>query len=192
MKAPVLSILIASLVSRTEMFRKLTKQLARQITDATKVEVLVLTDSKEKTTGYKRQKLLTLAKGEYVVFIDDDDWVPAYYVSEMLKACESGADCIAINGIMTTDGGKPVPWKLSKDYENEDVPMPGVGMMYLRRTNHITAVKRKLALKAGFPDISNAEDKYYSDRLNKHLKTEFTISKPMYEYRFSTQNKEYK
>jgi glycosyltransferase involved in cell wall biosynthesis len=153
------------------------------------VEVVWVADDKKISTGAKRNYLLKQAQGEYVVFIDDDDWVPEYYVKEILLAARSGADCLAINGTMTTDGEQEVKWRISKDYNNEEVKEGGE-IVLLRKTNHITAVKRELALAAGFPDKSNAEDKHYSDRLK--LKTEFTVSKPMYHYRFSTKNKQYK
>lgn len=141
------------------------------------------------STGIKRQELLHESKGKYVVFIDADDWVPDYYIDEMLLACASDCDCAAINGVMTTDGAHETKWFMSKDYQNKDV-REGNKMVYYRRTNHITAVKREIALRAGFPDKSNAEDKHYSDRLVLH--TEFKIEKPMYTYRFSTVNKQYK
>lgn len=141
------------------------------------------------STGIKRQELLHEAKGKYVVFIDADDWVPDYYIDEMLRACASDCDCVAINGNMTTNGQHDTKWFMSKDFQNRDV-REGNKMVYYRRTNHITAVKREIALRAGFPDKSNAEDKYYSDRLVLH--SEFKIERPMYTYRFSTVNKSYK
>lgn len=140
------------------------------------------------STGSKRQGLLLQATGDYVVFIDADDWVYDCYIDEMLKACESGADCFAINGIMTTDGQLETKWYLSKDYKNEDRRENGK-LVYYRHTNHITAVKRVIALHAGFPDKSNAEDKFYSDRLI--LTSEYKIEPPMYWYRFTTKNKQY-
>jgi len=72
---------------------------------------------------------------------------------------------------------------------NSDVRV-GNKTVYHRHTNHITAVKRIIALAAGFPDKSNAEDKHYSDRLQ--LRTEFKIDRPMYTYRFTTKNKQYR
>ena len=186
-----LSILICSLVSRTELYRKLAKHLRQQMEGLeNEVELLVLTDAKEVSTGLKRQKLLERAKGDYVVFIDDDDWVPDNYVREMLSACATGADCVAINGTMTTDGTDEIPWRISCRYENKTIHENG-RMVYLRKTNHITAVRRTLALQAGFPDKSNAEDKWYSDRVAPLCKTEAVIAKPMYHYRYSSQNKEY-
>lgn len=187
---PFLSILICSLESRTEMLHTLESHLRNQIGGRwEQVEIITYVDNKLQTTGYKRQWLLNQSHGEYVAFIDDDDWVYDYYVDEMLLACASGADCFAINGIMTQDGAHEVQWFLSKDLQNVDVRV-GNKTVYHRHTNHITGVKREIALAAGFPDKSNAEDKYYSDRLI--LRTEYKIEKPMYWYRFSSQNKTYK
>lgn len=183
-----LSILICSLQSRNPQLVQLLHHLNKQI-EGKPVEILTNVDNRQKTTGKKRQELLQQAQGRYVIFIDDDDTVPDYYIDEMLIACASDCDCVAINGVMTTNGQHETKWFISKDHQNKDV-REGNKMVYYRRTNHITAVKREIALRAGFPDKSNAEDKYYSDRLV--LRTEFKIEKPMYTYRFSTVNKSYK
>lgn len=189
----MLSILIPVIPQHEQKFNELLRHLNNQISDPSQVEILwSLTESQINggpSSGKKRQLLLQMAKGDYVVFIDDDDWVPDYYISEMLNACASGCDCVAINGIMTTDGLHETKWYLGKDFKNED-RREGNKTVYYRHTNHITAVKREIALKAGFPNKSNAEDKYYSDRLQ--LKTEYKIERPMYHYRFSTRNKTYK
>lgn len=180
----MLSILICHLPTRD--MNKLISILEKQLTGECELHI----DSRiDVTTGRKRGDLLKKATGKYVVFIDDDDMVPEYYVSEMLTACASDCDCVAINGIMTTDGQHETKWLLSKDYQNHDA-REGNKMVYYRHTNHITAVKREIALAAGFPDKSNAEDKHYSDRLQ--LSTEYKIEKPMYHYIFSTRNKSYR
>lgn len=154
------------------------------------VEILIDFD-KEISSGKKAQWLLEQAKGEYIVFVDADDWVPGYYVSEILKAIKTNPDCIATNGNMTTNGENDIKWFLSKDFENQTRYSPIGEKYYLRKTNHISPVRRELALKVGFPDISNAEDKDYSERLNQYLKTEVKIDLPMYHYRFQTFNKSY-
>ncbi len=192
----ILSILICSLEDRAVQLGNLLSGLNQQLriygnkAIPEGVEILVVTDKKENSTGFKRNILLKKATGDYVVFIDDDDSVPPYYIYEMVVACRSGADCIAINGHMTTDGAHPIKWRLSKDNDNVTIKEDG-NDFYLRKTNHITAVKREHALKAMFPDKSNAEDKAYSEALNQHLKTEFTIHLPMYHYNYSTKNKQY-
>lgn len=189
----ILSILIPVTPQHEEKFRVLYHHVDSQINDNNQVEILHNHSPAQihggPSTGAKRQDLLNQAKGDYVAFIDADDWVYDYYVEEMLRGCASGADCLAINGIMTQDGGHEVQWFLSKDMQNVDVRV-GNKTVYHRHTNHITAVRREIALAAGFPDKSNAEDKHYSDRLR--LRTEFKIDKPMYHYRFETKNKQYK
>lgn len=185
----VLSILICSLHERREYLSRLLNVLKPQLTP--EVEVKLCIDNKEATTGHKRNELLKAAKGKYIIFIDDDDQVPDYYISELLIAAKSDADCFAINGIITTDGKNEIKWYLSKNNPNVTTVEKGV-THYLRTTNHITAVKRELALKAGFPNKSNAEDKAYSSALIPYLKTEHIISKPMYHYQYVTKNKSYK
>lgn len=202
-----ISILIPTIPSRESSLNNLLKILLPQMSTFTSskdyynnitilkyhnfdIEIIVCSDEKKITTGEKRNRLLKIAKGKYIVYIDDDDEVPNYYIREMLKACDSDSDCFAINGKMTTDGQKEIKWRLSKDYDNVTIKENGVDV-YLRKTNHITGVKRELALLAPFPNKSNAEDKGYSDALNPFLKTEYKIELPMYHYKFSTKNKEY-
>ena len=185
-----LSILICSLESRAGQLKELTDELLRQNAYSEDVEVLVFVDNKQYTTGHKRNELLKSATGKYIIFIDDDDWIEPYYIEELLKAAESDADCFAINGWITTNGRNKMQWFLSKDNQNETKFKNGTPY-YKRKTNHITAVKREIALKAGFPDKSNAEDKFYSDRVAPLCKTEYKIEKPMYFYKFITTNKEY-
>lgn len=189
-----LSILIPVHSSHEQMFNELLSHLQKQISAICKeneVEILSEIDNGEITTGAKRNLLLSRAKGEYVVFPDADDWVEDYYIEEILKAIESGCDTIGMSGFITTNNQNKVNWRLSKDYQNMTINEGGQ-QVYLRKTNHIAVTKRELALKAGFPNKSNAEDRDYSEKLNPFLKTEFKIQPIMYHYRFTTTNKTYK
>jgi len=188
-----LSILICSLQSRHAQLNILLEELRRQCIEnnALDVEVLTSVDNKEKSTGMKRQELLEAATGKYIIFIDDDDWIEPCYIKQLLQAAASDADCFAMNGWITTNGQNRIEWRLSKDYENRTIKENGYTPVYLRKTNHITGVRRTLALQAGFPDKSNAEDKWYSERVAPLCQTEYQIVPCMYHYRFSTHNKEY-
>ena len=102
----VISILICSLHKRKALLDQLLHEIDKQIKESGgvgKVDVLLNIDNKEKSTGVKRQELLDQATGKYIIFIDDDDWIEPCYVSELLKAAESDADCFAINGWITTN-----------------------------------------------------------------------------------------
>lgn len=188
-----LSILIRSIYKREAMLNSLLANIYTQIVKGSyyfSVEVLVNRDNKEITSGAKANELLLAAEGKYIVFIDDDDDVAENYIELILKAIETDADCIGTCGTYSVDGGRPTRWYLSKDYIDQD-DYQGSELVYLRRTNHISPVKRELALMAMFPNKSNAEDKEYSERLIKHLRTEEKILQPLYHYKYSTGNKEY-
>ena len=190
-----LSILICSLEKRKEQLAELLAELNLQITScdaSTIVEVLTEVDSKQITTGAKRNNLLNKAQGKYICFIDDDDHIYPNYIKLILEAIESDADCIATCGIYSINGGHPVKWRLSKDFIDQDKFDSQINeIVFFRRANHLTPVKRELALQAMFPDQSNAEDQEYSRRLNPFLKTEVKIDKSIYHYDFKNYDKEY-
>lgn len=190
-----LSILICSLEKRNTQLKSLLEEIEIQILlcNATAiVEVITEVDNKEITTGAKRNNLLNKAQGKYICFIDDDDHISNDYLRLILEAIESDADCIATCGIFSTNGGRPVKWRLSKDFIDIDKFDLEINEIVLfRRANHLSPVKRELALQAMFPDQSNAEDKEYSSRLNPFLKTEVKIDKLIYHYDFKNYDKEY-
>lgn len=172
-----LSILIATMPSRQAQFNSLMGNLYKQIEIHPEVEV-VCDSSMQYNIGIKRNNLLEQAKGEYVVFCDDDDLVSPNYISKILTACETGADCIGISGFITTNGRNRKEWHISKDYGS----WYERGGVYYRTPNHISPVKRELALQAGFPEIAFGEDAEYSRRLLPLLKTETKVEGNIYHY----------
>lgn len=187
------SILICSLIKREEQLYSLLKNLYSQIIESnllTKIEVLVEIDNKEISTGAKRNKLLNRASGKYVSFIDDDDEVSLDYVKEIYDALKASPDCVGFSGYMTWDGTKRTRWRLSSKYTDRDVH-DKEGLFYERRVNHLSPVKREIALVKGFPDKSNAEDKAYSEGIINNISTEIYIEKELYHYKYKTHDKEY-
>jgi hypothetical protein len=189
----LLSILICTLEERWDKFQPLKEHLVQQILKQPEgtVEMKIFCDKKENTTGAKRDFLLRGCEGEYSVHVDCDDWVPDYYVEEILKALETKPDCVPIDGIYTRDGLGPVRWRMSKDFPNTTIWEDGE-QVFIRSVNHIGVVKNTIATQIGFPDISNGEDKYYSEGIRPLLQTEVKIPKHMYDYRYSSYNKLYK
>lgn len=186
----ILSILIPSLYQRAGMLATMLRNLHEQIAllgAENIVEILVSVDSKEKTTGTKRNELVADATGMYVVHVDDDDLLPIYYVEEMLEAAKSEADCFAISGIITTNGTAEKRWYISKDLNYHATIDTDGRECYHRYTNHITCVKREIASKILFPDETQGEDFEWATNLKKSglLKTEYKIDRfPMYHYKF--------
>jgi len=99
----------------------------------------------------------------------------------ILEAIQSNSDCIGISGIITTNGRDQRQWHISKEYGHWHTAPDGT---YLRTPNHISPVKRELALQAGFPEIPFGEDAEYSRRLLPLLKTETIIKENIYHYKY--------
>lgn len=174
-----LSILIATMPIRAHKLANLRQVLDRQLTP----EVEVITDiSMNYNIGTKRNKLLALASGKYIIFLDDDDLIASDYIEKILKACESDCDCIGISGTITTNGAREMQWHISKDFQMWFER----GNVYYRTPNHISPVKRELALAASFPEISFGEDYEYSMRLLPLLKSEIKIPGNLYHYRYES------
>lgn len=185
MNSPRLSILLATVVSRAELFAKLEAEIRRQC-EGKPVEIIIACDNKEISIGKKRQNLLNKATGDYICFIDDDDWIAPDYVDKILAALESSPDCAGFLFECSRDGKVYGTAKVSLKYriwaDNKD------GYAHVRSPHHKVPVKREIALAAGFPDLRYAEDKVYSDKILPRLKTEVFIDEPLYKYRYS--NKE--
>jgi glycosyltransferase involved in cell wall biosynthesis len=175
-----LSILIATLPARLQKLDNLMIEVNRQCNPyPDQIEILI--DPRiDINIGQKRNSLLQKAKGEYIVYIDDDDHIFPNYIWSIMQACSIGSDCIGISGIITTNGKNGKQWHISKEYKTWHT----ANGIYYRTPNHISPVKRELALQAGFPEIRFGEDAEYSRRLYPLLKTETIIKGNIYHYDF--------
>jgi glycosyltransferase involved in cell wall biosynthesis len=186
---PILSILICTLHKRTGALGALLRVLQEQIEDAgvtEMVEILIKVDGGEMPTGTKRNALVRQALGKYVCHCDDDDAVFPGYIREILRAAETDCDCMAIKGIMTTDGKKVEKWEIAKDHPYKAIKDDQGANLYLRHTNHLSPTKRTIAMQIPFPDETFGEDYAYSVALKNSglLKTETVIDPPIYHYKY--------
>lgn len=174
----ILSILTCTLQQRKKIFEKLNFKLADQIKFRPEVELLANIDNGEKTIGQKRNELLCAAKGEYVVFVDDDDMVTNDYVAKILTAIQyKTPDCCGIEGKVLR-GKNTQKFVHSIKYENWFTD----NNIHYRCPNHLNPIKKNLALSVGFRNISSGEDFDFSVRIKPLLKTEVYIKGPIYYY----------
>jgi glycosyltransferase involved in cell wall biosynthesis len=148
------------------------------------VEIRIHDAGRGMSTGEKRNLLIQSATGEYFCFIDDDDLVPEYYISEMLNALQSNPDVVTFIGHMTTDGKNRQNFtiKLGSEYETKN-------NHHYRFPNHLCAFKKSLVGHVQFPHTNVGEDYLWAVKLQHLLKTEVHINKEMYIYEFnSTKN----
>lgn len=182
-----LSILICTMPERSEMFKTLHEKISKQIEKAKTNEVEILSNDKlDITTGKKRNLLIDKSKGDFIVFVDDDDDVYDYYVEEILNTINKNPDidCIGTNGIISFNGKNPKRWFISKAYkhwhESQEV--------YYRTPNHISPVRKKIAEKVPFPNEYHGEDFVYSMGILPFLHEEAIIEKPLYHYQARGEN----
>lgn len=170
---------------RESMLCTLLRHINSQIGDRA-VFVFVDPRGRNMTIGQKRMEMLQSVNTDYVVFIDDDDWVTHNYVELVYNAIQSNPDVVGMRGLITIDNGRPENWIISTKYKEwaSDVD----GYKYVRYPNHLSPIKREHALRAGFEAIRHAEDHKYSMRLKELgvLETQAFINEEIYTYKYIT------
>lgn len=160
MDTPKLSILTPAIPKRMLQVAELCEALAEQIGQKP-VEHLVFIDNKRRSVGFKRDSLLRIARGDYVVFVDDDDEVLPGYVDEILGAIATSPDVVTFNQEAIVNGHRGiVEFKLGN---NNDAFIPGG--ITKRNAWHVCAWRRSLALLSHFPDSSYGEDWAFAAKL---------------------------
>lgn len=191
---PDLSVLVASIHTRYRTFglaiqdQLFTQYRSLPPEDLARVEIMVLTDTKSLSIGYKRNALASASTGRYVVFVDDDDRVADSYIASLLAGTETDADVITFNSEVSLDGDPPKLCRFSMRYRQDQ----NTADEYLRIPNHLCAVKRVLAREVGWRDINYGEDRDYSTRLLPMLHSEHKIDRVLYYYDFNEETSESK
>ena len=149
-------------------------------------DVEILTHDGKGAIGAKRQRLLEQSTGDYVAFIDDDDDINPQYIKLIFD--NLGSDVIGFEGEITTNGRNKKRFTISKEHPYEE--KNGV---YYRYNNHLSPIRRSIAIQIGYKDMNFGEDFDYAMRLKESglIKTEKYIYSPMYFYRYRTVRKSY-
>jgi len=181
----VFSILIPAIFERLDRLAKLTTFLQGQI-DAGKypVEIISVVDNRIVTVGEKRQMVLDASHGDYVAFVDDDDWVEPNYVSAIVEAIEAnmGVDVITFDNYSFIESNPRATISMRLGNPNDQINFNGI----TRRAAWHTCVWRSdLALRSKFPVSSYGEDWVWAEPLNALAKTEHHIDKVLHHYIFN-------
>ena len=184
---PKLSVLIATLDSRAEGRAKLVANLNAQCKRFPgSVEVLESSDNGDMILGDKRSLLVDKATGDYVVFVDDDDWIADTYIENIITAIdESHPDCITFKGVITTDGANSGEFRFDMNYPHNIWEQDASGI-HMRCPSIWCPIKSSIAKSIKFMSIDCAEDRVWAIQLYPLLSTQAYIDKHMYFYRSST------
>ncbi|AXF52621.1 MAG: hypothetical protein [Caudoviricetes sp.] len=182
-----LSILIPTTHTRRNTFLgKILDQVYSQYDDLPyhkqqQVEILLLQDNKTIMLGSKRNQLVRMAQGDYVVFVDDDDRIAPDYISTLLDATQHNTDVITFKASVSLNGEEPKDCvytsSITADYNTEST--------YYRLPNHICAFKRLIALQYPFPDILYGEDSGFSKSVKNRVESEHHIDRILYYYDYN-------
>jgi glycosyltransferase involved in cell wall biosynthesis len=157
----------------SELHRQISKNYAEEI-----VEILIDTDNMTKSVGQKRNDLISKAKGNFVCFVDDDDFITENYLSTILNHLNIGIDILLIgishieNGINKT---KILPSLFIDNLTTNEVVL---------KTNHfhLCPHKKSIAEFISFDCVNFAEDMIYSQKMVKHISNHAVIYDPIYIY----------
>lgn len=176
-----LSILVLTVPSRIDFFYpRLMKSLVAQTLKYPNVEILALFDNKKRTVGEKRQNLIDLAKGEYLVFIDDDDRITSDYVEEIMNALTLNplTDCVVFDFFTTINGDQGRKVRFGIEYEN----FTREGDELRGKPAHTCVYKSEIAKRHRYTSRNHGEDIDWIDRACKDIKVQTRIEKILYYY----------
>lgn len=176
-----LSILIPTIGRRYNKFLLLVEYLTKQV-EGLPIEIVAFWNTCEYPIGKIRQKLVEDAKGEYVCFIDDDDWVPGYYCQSIIDAL--GKDYVGFDVDVQENGNHRGTAFHSLQYTIWRQEEPS----YYRGVTHLNPIRRELALQGTFHSNGAGEDEDWARTMTPITKTENYLGKIMYIYRHDTQD----
>ena len=181
---PLLSILIPSIPSRFESHLfplwNYLKRLIDESNMSKDIEVLILTDNKQRTIGAKRQALLNLAQGEYIAFLDDDDIPCVNYVVHFLEFIRmfTHYDVVTFKQYVRINGEQfPLTFRFGHEV-NEEPNKNG----FTRPPWHVCFWRRDVVQHCTFPDSNYGEDWAWAEQANKCAKTSYHIDEFMMTY----------
>lgn len=176
-----LSILIATLGHRRQKFVKLVNHLATLSKPYRgKIEIVAYWNNGEQSIGQIRQALLEAATGDYICFIDDDDWVPDYYIDEIMA--NLGEDYIGFEVALFNNGNRMPKVRHSLEYASWNQDDEG----YYRNVTHLNPIRRELALLGDFRRVGAGEDGHWAIQVAPSVKTQKYIDRIMYYYYHSS------
>lgn len=177
-----LSILIPYTEDRADMVLDLVHNIQEQ---STIEDVEILTDvHPTDSIGTKRNRLLQMANGDYVCFIDSDDEISDDFVSELMYGINNGYDCCSLRGVITWDGVNPEIFEHSIRYKAYATTSNAI--KYERYPNHLNCIKASIAKRFVFPEINHGEDTDWATQVFNSglINTEHFIDKVLYHYQY--------
>lgn len=184
---PKLSILVPAITERIEKLWHLLAELDAQIGDKP-VEIVCVLDNRRRSIGMKRQACLDAARGDYVAFVDDDDWVRPTYVADILAAIgQSDVSVVCVPSVGTLNGENEYTVRFVPGASNEPAHKDDDGRWVdiVRPPWHTCAWRRDIAQSARFPDSNYGEDWAWCEQLQPLIRSHRETPEALHEYHYT-------
>jgi glycosyltransferase involved in cell wall biosynthesis len=176
-----LSILVPTVPSRISYFYpKIMDQLLCQIEKYNDIELIALFDNKKRSIGKKRQEMIDISQGEYIVFIDDDDRIADDYIKLIMIELynNTNTDCVVFDSICTIEHSKLIKHcKYGIEFEYIDN-----GNEWWGKPAHTMVWKAEIVKKHKYKDMGTGEDYNWVKRAIVDIKHQTRIDKVLYFY----------
>lgn len=182
-----LTILIPSIPERADNLNELIGDITYQDVN-NEVEIIVFMDNMKRSIGKKRTDLLSLAQGEYVCMIDDDDEISEDFVPVILEAIKENKDVITFKQLSSINGESFTVTFGIKNENEAAHKVEGVFADIKRKAWHCCVWKREVIKGCYFTDTNYGEDAIFSDTATANAITETHIDKIMHYYNYSSEN----
>lgn len=186
----ILTIGICTVIGRHDTYLpNILNEIENQLTDD--VEILYLGDNRLMTVGEKRNRLVDMAQGEYIAFIDDDDRIASDYIKSVLTALKSLPDVVTFMAEFN-DGTIKKKVNYSMSYTKDQTRGP----YFERLPNHLCVWRTNLVKQRGFPHNRVGEDAVFARKIKQYVESrpqkykEVHIDKILYYYDMNYENSE--
>lgn len=132
--------------------------------------------------GKKRQKLVEMASGKYLCFLDDDEIIAPNYLETLVRLCNEDKDVCTFRNLTKLDNFWTVVDMSLSHTENEQATPNAI---VKRRPWHICPVRSEFAKRYEFEDSNYGEDWQWFERVLSHCQTEAKTDAIIHQYNHS-------
>lgn len=189
----ILSVLIPTIPARKDLLDSLWDDLWKQNNELNwghpmlgLVEFLIDDDRRfldgGLSIGKKRQKLVEMASGKYLCFLDDDEIIAPNYLETLVRLCNEDKDVCTFRNLTKLDNFWTVVDMSLSHTENEQATPNAI---VKRRPWHICPVRSEFAKRYEFEDSNYGEDWQWFERVLSHCQTEAKTDAIIHQYNHS-------
>lgn len=176
-----LDLLIPTIPHRHAELCRLLAELDRQMLPD--VRVSVFRDNLETSYGDKCGQLVRESEGDYVAFLDDDDWIAGDYLKSVTWALGDDPDYVGWAEIYTVNDGPPMLIVHSLHDRSAEFP----DALTHSRVVHKNPIRREHALLGDWSGGWGADSRWADSVMaTGRVRTEAWIDHPVYFYRWRT------